>query len=388
MRVKTSAMSKLEKSSSFLTETQLELEANLFSPQLTNFVNLGDVVAEPQSFEQVVDSLCVDGIELPEEAFTETEKNAAAPLPAVIPLEKVEIAVVNNLDFRAWSEHAKVVWLKDFRGKHSRAVVSDAFWFCICWYFKTGKYQDVEERLFNRIAANYVALFEGVSHARKDFFFRCYADAAAQAVLYSMLLAFPKSRIHFTEKFRKDLATRVSFWTTGVCPERVDLSHWRLTFGGEDVLRPKASTAWRRLAMQEAEGTAGSRPGSSQANLAATITEGVPLRRNSPAARVARSTQRERQSPLVAHFLKARSGALTAVEDRAKLMDFRHQPTTMVERASSRIDSQFSTLGLDAPPRTPNRKRLELRRIKSDSQMLSRADRGDRASPLSALKGF
>eukprot|EP00438_Fugacium_kawagutii_P027379 Skav211475 [mRNA] locus=scaffold1118:102962:121514:- [translate_table: standard] len=33
-----------------------------------------------------------------------------------------------------------------------------------------------------------------------DFFFRCYADAVAQAVLYAMFLAYPKSRIDFTEK--------------------------------------------------------------------------------------------------------------------------------------------------------------------------------------------
>lgn len=40
--------------------------------------------------------------------------------------------------------------------------------------------------------------------ALQDFFFRCYADAVAQAVLYAMFLAYPKSRIDFTEKFRKD----------------------------------------------------------------------------------------------------------------------------------------------------------------------------------------
>jgi len=42
----------------------------------------------------------------------------------------------------------------------------------------------------------------------QDFFFRCYADAVAQAVLYAMFLAYPKSRIDFTEKFRKDWGAR------------------------------------------------------------------------------------------------------------------------------------------------------------------------------------
>lgn len=48
--------------------------------------------------------------------------------------------------------------------------------------------------------------FLPVRNCGEDFFFRCYADAVAQAVLYAMFLAYPKSRIDFTEKFRKALA--------------------------------------------------------------------------------------------------------------------------------------------------------------------------------------
>eukprot|EP00435_Cladocopium_sp_Y103_P051396 s739_g15.t5 len=50
-----------------------------------------------------------------------------------------------------------------------------------------------------------------------------------------MFLAYPKSRIDFTEKFRKDLVIRISFWTSGICPEFVDTSHWKLNLGGGDV---------------------------------------------------------------------------------------------------------------------------------------------------------
>ena len=58
--------------------------------------------------------------------------------------------------------------------------------------------------LFDRISANFVGLFSSVNPTRKDFFFRCYADAVAQAVLYAMFLAYPKSRVNFTEDFRKE----------------------------------------------------------------------------------------------------------------------------------------------------------------------------------------
>ena len=47
-------------------------------------------------------------------------------------------------------------------------------------------------------SAAIVARYTLVPAARKDFFFKRYADAVAQAVLYSMFLAYPKSRVHFT----------------------------------------------------------------------------------------------------------------------------------------------------------------------------------------------
>jgi hypothetical protein len=157
----------------------------------------------------------VEDAELPAEVIGDSAMSA--PLPATIPMDKVMTNIVQNLDFKAWSENARNMWFKDFKSPPSRAVISDTFWFCICWYFKTGKHEDLESGLFDRISANFVALFSSVPAARKDFFFKKYADSVAQAVLYAMFLAYPKSRVHFTEKFRKDLIIRISYWTTGVC---------------------------------------------------------------------------------------------------------------------------------------------------------------------------
>merc|ERR1719389_163975 len=112
-----------------------------------------------------------------------------APLPETIPVEKVMTNIVNNLDFEGWSEKARNTWFKDFCSKPSRAVISDTFWYCICWYFKSGQHTEVEKVLFDRISANYVTLFSTIPASRKDFFFRCYYDAISQAVLYSMFLA-------------------------------------------------------------------------------------------------------------------------------------------------------------------------------------------------------
>merc|ERR1719199_891252 len=136
-----------------------------------------------------------------------------APLPSTIPMDLVMTNIVNNLDqTRGWLPQSRTMWFKDFKSPPSRAVISDTFWFCICWYFKSGKHVDIEKRLYDRISANFVRLFRSVSQGRKDFFFISYADAVAQAVLYAMFLAYPKSRVHFTATFRKQLVIRAARW--------------------------------------------------------------------------------------------------------------------------------------------------------------------------------
>mmetsp|Transcript_44180 Transcript_44180/g.102027 ORF Transcript_44180/g.102027 Transcript_44180/m.102027 type:complete len:432 (+) Transcript_44180:44-1339(+) len=269
----------------------------------------------------------VEDAELPLEAIG--NKSMSAPLPPTIPMERVLTNIVQNLDFKAWSEKARNAWFRDFKSAPSRAVIGDAFWYCICWYFKPGQHTDLETLLFDRISANFVALFCSVSSKRKDFFFRCYADAVAQAVLYAMFLAYPKSRVHFTQQFRRDLIIRISYWTTGVCPEFVDASHWKLNLGGGDVLQ--ANTAGTHKG-----GGRASAPGLMQAGstLSDWDVKGVG-HRLSIAQRAPRPMRRLGYSPLVAHFLKSRKYSslnlvpgfkvcMTTAEDRFKLMDVKH----------------------------------------------------------------
>jgi len=270
-------------------------------------------------------SLRVEDAELPVEATADTENFAAAPLPGTLPLDKVEDSIAATLEFRARParlDHAKQSWLKDFRSKYARAFTSDAFWYCVCCYFLPGKHPDVERRLFDRIAVNFVRLFDVVPHQRKDSFFRYFADAVSQAILYSMLLAYPKSRSSFGERFRQDLVCRISHWTTGVRPEMVDTSHWKLNLGGGDVLQPAQTPAWHRPREDGGPSTAmGTRPGAmtpasgrpgAMTPGATSSSQAFPRSFSSEAALGERSSRYSRRdaktsySPLVAHFLKAR----------------------------------------------------------------------------------
>eukprot|EP00928_Gymnodinium_smaydae_P056260 TRINITY_DN3966_c0_g1_i1.p1 TRINITY_DN3966_c0_g1~~TRINITY_DN3966_c0_g1_i1.p1 ORF type:complete len:446 (-),score=99.01 TRINITY_DN3966_c0_g1_i1:345-1682(-) len=262
----------------------------------------------------------------------------SAPLPATIPMDLVMQNIKQNIDFKAWSDTARDMWFKDFKSPPSRAVVNDTFWYCICTYFKHGKHPDVEKRLFDRISANFVGLFSSVGPARKDFFFRCYADAVAQAVLYAMFLAYPKSRVHFKESFRKQLVTHISLWTTGICPEFVDASHWKLNLGGGDVLQ--SSTTRGRQNVSGGPGSA--TRGSSQPAMGTLGSDSLAGRGAAIAHRAPRPAQTFRYSPLVDHFLKSRKYSsvnlvratrmnITAAEERSHIMDGKH--AMLLERA-------------------------------------------------------
>eukprot|EP00397_Hematodinium_sp_SG-2012_P057675 GEMP01072324.1.p1 GENE.GEMP01072324.1~~GEMP01072324.1.p1 ORF type:complete len:342 (+),score=50.26 GEMP01072324.1:56-1081(+) len=249
---------------------------------------------------QAVSVYCVEDAVLPTNI-----KAQYAPLPPVVPIDKVLMNIVNNIDFvnTGGSDQS---WFRYFNSKPSRAVMSDTFWYCICWYFKSGQHAEMEKILFDRISVNYVGLFTLLEASKKDFFFKFYADAIAQAVLYSMFLAYPKSRVHFTHKFRQELIVRIAYWTTGIKPEFISTAHWKLDLGGGDVLQSTAETG---------------KP--------AEIPQGLKTRAPRPVKFLC-------YSPLVEHFLMSKKFesqnfvrpvkiALTSAEARAHLMDQKHQ---------------------------------------------------------------
>lgn len=314
-----------------LTEVDIEAEQRPITPAAE--ADLAPVVtSDPGAAALPLISVYrVEDAELPSEVISDGAM--PAPLPPGVPMDKVMTNVVQNLDLKAWSEHARSMWFKVFKSQPSRAVISDTFWFCIIWYFKSGKHGEAEKRLFDRISANFVWLFSTVPATRKDFFFRFYADAVAQAVLYSMFLAYPKSRVYFTEKFRKDLVSRVSYWTTGVHPEFVDAKHWKLNLGGGNVLNSTSSSTWQKGG---SEGGRHAPAGGAHPALGHLGLEGPMSQRSMVSTRAPRKAAKLRYSPLVAHFMRSRKYSsvnlirptcmsMTTVEERAHAMDVKHK---------------------------------------------------------------
>lgn len=324
----------------------------------------------------------VEDAEIPSEAFGPLA--LTCPLPSSIPIEKVMTNIAQNLDYKAsaGADQARNQWFKEFKSPSSRAVINDTFWFCVCWYFKSGKHPNIEQRLFHRISSHFVGLFSTVTPSRKDFFFKSYADAVAQAVLYSMFLAYPKSRANFTDKFRRDLVTRISYWTTGICPEFVDTSHWKLNLGGGDVLQTASQPQHSKAG--------GSHDGLGLAKSAPTLANQLSVEQlvsssASLAHRAPRPRRSLRFSPLVAHFLRSRkytSGnvvpvscvKLTLAEERTKLMDVKHSVlvdrTVAVREHCDKLSEDYDSLAAEMKQQERQRvmqaaaakRRLEIRR--------------------------
>lgn len=295
------------------TEHTLEALPAIVAPQSAEKAKVETSVALP-----LISGYRVTHAELPPEVNDPTAK--FAPLPTTFSMDSVMTNVFQSLDRKAkWSDKAKTSWFKVAKSPPSYAVISDTFWYCICVHFKEGQHEVVENQLLDRISVNFVALFRSVSPSRKDFFFRWYPDAVAQAVLYAMFLAYPKSRVLFTENFRKKLIAQTSEMITGIRPEFVDASHWKLNLGGGDVLDSNTCQTWQHGSDEYfGSGVDGTKVGS-------------------------RQLKDLRYSPLIDRFLKSRKYSsinlvretkmnMTTAEEKLRIMDKEH--SKLLKRAT------------------------------------------------------
>ncbi|XP_038065606.1 protein FAM227B-like isoform X2 [Patiria miniata] len=104
-----------------------------------------------------------------------------------------------------------------FFSKMSEAVLVDTFW----WFFlhRYHPSKKTQERLFNRIAHNYVKLLLFAKNPKhRDVFFQDYSDTLAQAIYSAFCAAFPNSWRQFDPDFKSDLCSLTSQWVVGTRP--------------------------------------------------------------------------------------------------------------------------------------------------------------------------
>ncbi|XP_071796658.1 uncharacterized protein [Asterias amurensis] len=104
-----------------------------------------------------------------------------------------------------------------FFSKMSEAVLVDTFW----WFFLQRYHPSkrTQERIFNRVAHNYVKLLLFARNPKfRDVFFQDYSDLLAQSIYSAFCAAFPNSWRQFDNNFRSDLCTLTSQWVDGTRP--------------------------------------------------------------------------------------------------------------------------------------------------------------------------
>ncbi|XP_038074010.1 protein FAM227B-like isoform X2 [Patiria miniata] len=116
-------------------------------------------------------------------------------------------------------------WKKLFLSEASVAVMQDAFW----WFFiqeYEPKRKAEQNKVFNRIADSFVALFTSVNPDIKDKFFAVYSDCLAQSIFAGYWEAFIDSHKTFDANFKQKVATLCSEWVAGIKPGPDAWSHW------------------------------------------------------------------------------------------------------------------------------------------------------------------
>jgi len=164
-----------------------------------------------------------------EDATFEYDPDGPTPLPTDI--NGVLEGVLKVMPFN--SNGARAVWRRCFRSAPSRALVQDMFWHIFEEQLSPPQGGDEQSAnaeaarlLFARMGDNYVRLVGTVPPEMRDAFFDRYFDALAQAVYLGLCEAYPKSRSHFDDGFKRMLLDNASSWCTGMHQSKPQLAHW------------------------------------------------------------------------------------------------------------------------------------------------------------------
>ncbi len=131
-----------------------------------------------------------------EEATVAYSDSGPTQLPASIQVRSLLEVMVNQVDFT--SEGGKMMFKRDFMSPPSRAVMQDLFWYITCMKCKKD-YEQEKEKMYSRIAQNYVRFFDRVKRHRKDAVMLRYYRVLALVLVEAFFQAYPKSRLSYDQ---------------------------------------------------------------------------------------------------------------------------------------------------------------------------------------------
>ncbi|XP_074648249.1 protein FAM227A-like [Tubulanus polymorphus] len=157
--------------------------------------------------------------------FPGYESNELTPLPSdVHPRQILEKVTSAQKDLRKKPTYRQT-FSKLFSSQMSQAILVDSFW----WYFLEKFQKDgcVQQKLFNRIAHNYVKLILQPAEM-KEAFLQSYPSLLAQSVYATFCAAFPDSYRQFNDDFKENLHCVISLWVVGLKPAPKSWKKWNL----------------------------------------------------------------------------------------------------------------------------------------------------------------
>jgi hypothetical protein len=137
--------------------------------------------------------------------------------PLDLPGKLVSLDVLKRLgdNVRFARKQDQRMWEEYLATKQAGALMQDFFWWFYCDKFAAGDRTAEQERMFGRMATNFVALASKVAPASKDRFFAAFHNVLAEGVLVAYKVALPESDARFGRAFRGELARTAAYWTTG-----------------------------------------------------------------------------------------------------------------------------------------------------------------------------
>jgi hypothetical protein len=107
----------------------------------------------------------------------------------------------------------------------------DVFWHV--WHETFQPNEEIQSKLLDRIAKNYVTLFLSCKLIFKDHFFKAYPNIMAESTNYAFFYCFPKSLKHFTMEFKMRICDCYSRWLNGI---EAPAQPWCLEWEEFDIL--------------------------------------------------------------------------------------------------------------------------------------------------------
>jgi len=136
------------------------------------------------------------------------------------------------------------IWEEVLASVEAQDSVKDLFWWFVGDKYHRGR-QEEQDKMFARMARNFVRIFTKVPSSSKDVFFDKFHNVISKSVFVAFKVAFPLSEQEFDDNFLGEIARLYAYWSTGA------------DIGPASYLSPNGEVMKTSSGMEEVKGVVG-----------------------------------------------------------------------------------------------------------------------------------